>query len=138
MGDLFAATPDREAIGESPVTPQRLRGLLDLLDAGRINRTVARQVFGELLASPDEDAAAIVARLGLESVSDEGPIREAVRRAIEENPQPVGDFMRGKVAAKGRLVGATMKLLGGRGDAAVVNRLLDEELQEHRARLGAV
>ncbi len=138
MGDLFAATPDREAIGESPVSPHRLRGLLDLLDAGRINRTVAKQVFGELLASPGEDAAAIVARLGLESVSDEGPIREAVRRAIEENPQPVGDFLRGKVAAKGRLVGATMKLLGGRGDAAVVNRLLDEELQEHRARLGAV
>jgi Asp-tRNA(Asn)/Glu-tRNA(Gln) amidotransferase B subunit len=40
----------------------------------------------------------------------------------------VADFLKGKTAAKGRLVGATMKLLGGRGDAAVVNRLLDEEL----------
>ena len=56
-------------------------------------------------------------------------VPEAVRRAMAENPQPVADFRNGKVAAKGRLVGATMKLLGGRGEAAVVNRLLDEELR---------
>ncbi|HEX5503373.1 MAG TPA: Asp-tRNA(Asn)/Glu-tRNA(Gln) amidotransferase subunit GatB [Thermomicrobiales bacterium] len=128
-GDLFAATPDREALGASPLTPARLRGLLDLLDAGAINRTAAKQVFGALLAHPDEDAAAVVARLGLGRVSAEGPIREAARQALAENPQPVADFLRGKTAARGRLVGATMKLLGGRGDAAVVGSILDDELR---------
>ena len=61
---------------------------------------------------------------------DDGSIRMFRGHRVQHN------IARGP--AKGRLVGATMKLLGGRGDAAVVNRLLDEELQEHRARLGAV
>ncbi len=129
LRDVFAAVPDREAIGEWALTPARLRGLLDLLLAGTINPTVARHVFGELLDHPEQDAAAVVARLGLATVSDEAPIREAVRAAIAGNPKPVQDFLGGKGAAKGRLVGATMKALGGRGDVAIVNRLLEEELR---------
>ena len=127
-GDLFAAVSDREALDKHALTPARLRGLLDLIEAGTINRTVGKQVFEALLADPSADAATVVAERGLAQVSDEGPIREAVRRAIADNPQPVADFLKGKTAAKGRLVGATMKQLGGRADAAVVNRLLDEEL----------
>ncbi len=128
IGDLFAAVADREALARHALTPERLRGLLVLIEAGTINRTVGKQVFEALLADPTLDAATVVAQRGLAQVSDEGPLREAVRNAIAANPQPVSDFLSGKVAAKGRLVGATMKLLGGRGDAAVVNRLLDEEL----------
>ncbi len=127
-GPLFARV-SAETIGASPLTPERLRGLLDLLDAGTINRTVAQQVFDVLLDESDEDAATIVARKGLGLVGDDGAIREAVMQAIAANPQPVADFLGGKVAAKGRLVGVTMKLLAGRGDAAVVNRILDEELR---------
>ena len=128
-GPLFGAINDREAIGASPLTPARLRGLLDLLESGQINRTVAMQVFEELFDSPDEDAAAIVARKGLGKVGDEGAIRAIVRTVMAEHAQAVADFRGGKVAAKGRLVGATMKALAGRGDAAVVNKVLDEELQ---------
>ncbi|MGN6671952.1 MAG: Asp-tRNA(Asn)/Glu-tRNA(Gln) amidotransferase subunit GatB, partial [Thermomicrobiales bacterium] len=100
-----------------------------LIEAGTINRTVGKQVFEALLADPALDAATVVAQRGLAQVSDEAPIRDAIQQAIAANPQPVADFLSGKTAAKGRLVGATMKLLGGRGDIKVVNRLLDEELQ---------
>ena len=128
-GPLFAAVSDREALDESPLAPTRLRGLLDLLESGQINRTVAVQVFEELFDSPDEDAAAIVERKGLGKVGDEGAIRAIVRAVMAEHAQAVSDFRGGKVAAKGRLVGATMKALAGRGDATVVNKVLDEELQ---------
>jgi aspartyl-tRNA(Asn)/glutamyl-tRNA(Gln) amidotransferase subunit B len=128
-GPLFGAVSDREALGNSPLTPDRLRGLLDLLESGRINRTVAMQVFEELFESPDEDAAAIVQRKGLGKVGDEGAIREIVRAVMTEHAQAVSDFRGGKTAAMGRLVGATMKALAGRGDAAVVNKVLDEELK---------
>jgi len=128
-GPLFGAVSDREAIGASPLTPARLRGLLDLLESGQINRTVAVQVFEELFDSPDEDAAAIVRRKGLGKVGDEGAIRGIVRAVMIEHAQAVADFRGGKTAAKGRLVGAAMKALAGRGDARVVNKVLDEELQ---------
>ena len=127
IGPLFARI-NAETIGGSPLTPERLRGLLDLLAGGKINRTVAQQVFDALFDSPGEDAAAIVAREGLGLVGDDSAIRDAVLQAIAANPQPVADYLGGKTAAKGRLVGVTMKLLTGRGDASLVNRILDEEL----------
>ncbi len=130
-GPLFARV-NAETINTSPLTPERLRGLLDLLEAGKINRTVAQQVFDELFDSPGEDAAAIVARKGLGLVGDDGAIREAVGQAMAANQQSVADFLGGKTAAKGRLVGATMKLMGGRSDAKIVNRILDEELEKQR------
>ncbi len=131
LATLFARV-SAETIGTSPLTPGRLRGLLDLLEGGKINRTVAQQVFDELFDSPDEDAAAIVARKGLGLVGDDGAIRGAVGQAIAANAQAVADFLGGKTAARGRLVGATMKALGGRADAALVNRILDEELAKGR------
>ncbi len=130
-GPLFARV-NAETINTSPLTPERLRGLLDLLEAGKINRTVAQQVFDDLFDSPEEDAAAIVARKGLGLVGDDGAIREAIIQALAANQQSVADFLGGKTAAKGRLVGATMKLMGGRSDAKIVNQILDEELEKQR------
>lgn len=128
IGDLFALVSDRETIADVAPAPTRLSQLLDLLDAGTVNRTSAKQILAELMADRKSDPGQIATRLGLIQVGGEEPIRAAVRQAISENPQPVRDFMNGKTAARGRLVGATMRLLGGRGVATLVNRLLDEEL----------
>lgn len=127
-GDLFALAPDREAFAGWAPPAAQLSALLDLLEAGAVNRTSAKQILGELLTRPGDAPEEIATRLGLMQVGGEEPIRAAARQAIEENPQPLKDFLGGKTAARGRLIGATMRLLGGRGDARVVNRVLDEEL----------
>ena len=74
--------------------------------------------------SPDE----VVAARGLEVVSDEGALGEAVDRAIEANPDVAAKIRAGKVAAAGALIGAVMKEMRGQADAGRVRELVLERL----------
>jgi len=58
---------------------------------------------------------------------DENTLREAVCKAIANNPKAVADFRGGKDAAKMKIVGEVMKANRGAPND-VVRRLLDEEL----------
>jgi len=55
-------------------------------------------------------------------------ITAAVRQAIEENPQAVGDYRSGKKGALNFLVGQVMKKTRGRADPTLTNRLIRERL----------
>jgi aspartyl-tRNA(Asn)/glutamyl-tRNA(Gln) amidotransferase subunit B len=115
------------ALGELPITPEQVAGVQALVDAGRVNDKLARQVLDGVLAgegSPDE----VVVTRGLEVVSDEGALAEAVDKAIEANPDVAGKIRDGKVAAAGALIGAVMKDMRGQADAARVRELILEKL----------
>ncbi len=105
------------------ITPEQVAGIQALIDAGRINDKLARDVFDGVLAgegTPEE----VVAARGLEVVSDEGALGEAVDRAIEANPDVAQKIRDGKVAAAGALIGAVMKEMRGQADAARVRELI--------------
>jgi aspartyl-tRNA(Asn)/glutamyl-tRNA(Gln) amidotransferase subunit B len=110
-------------IADLGVAPGDVARVQALVDEGRINDKLARQVFDGLLAgegSPDE----VVERRGLAVVSDEGALSAAVDRAIEGNPAVADKIRDGKVAAAGALIGAVMKELGGKADAGQVRALI--------------
>jgi aspartyl-tRNA(Asn)/glutamyl-tRNA(Gln) amidotransferase subunit B len=97
--------------------------LQSLVDAGRINDKLARQVLDGVLlgeGSPEE----VVAARGLEVVSDTGALGAAVDEAIAANPDVAEKIRGGKVAAVGALVGAVMKATRGQADAATVKDLI--------------
>ncbi|MGH3459159.1 Asp-tRNA(Asn)/Glu-tRNA(Gln) amidotransferase subunit GatB [Aeromicrobium sp.] len=109
------------------ITPEQVAGIQALIDAGRVNDKLARQVFDGVLAgegSPEE----VVASRGLEVVSDEGALGDAVDRAIEANPDVAQKIRDGKVAATGALIGAVMKEMRGQADAGRVRELILEKL----------
>jgi aspartyl-tRNA(Asn)/glutamyl-tRNA(Gln) amidotransferase subunit B len=98
-----------------------------LVDSGRVNDKLARQVFEGVLAgegSPEE----VVDRRGLAVVSDDGALGEAVDRAIAANPEVAEKIRDGKVAAAGALIGAVMKEMRGQADAGRVRELVLERL----------
>ncbi|HET6626019.1 MAG TPA: Asp-tRNA(Asn)/Glu-tRNA(Gln) amidotransferase subunit GatB [Nocardioidaceae bacterium] len=110
-------------ISELPVTPADVAKVQALVDEGKINDKLARQVFDGVLAgegTPDE----VVAARGLAVVSDEGALSEAVDRAIEANPDVADKIRDGKVAAAGALIGAVMKEMRGQADAGRVRELI--------------
>jgi aspartyl-tRNA(Asn)/glutamyl-tRNA(Gln) amidotransferase subunit B len=110
-----------------PVTPGDVARVQALVDEGRINDKLARQVFDGVLAgegSPDE----VVAARGLEVVSDEGALSAAVDNAIAANPDVAAKIRDGKVAAAGALIGAVMKEMRGQADAGRVRELILEKL----------
>jgi len=110
-------------LAELPVRPAQIAQLQALVDAGRINDKLARQVLDGVLAGEGDPEELVVSR-GLAVVSDDGALSAAVDRAIEANPDVADKIRQGKVAAAGALIGLVMKDLRGQADAGRVRELI--------------
>jgi aspartyl-tRNA(Asn)/glutamyl-tRNA(Gln) amidotransferase subunit B len=114
-------------LDELGITPEQVAGVQALIDAGRVNDKLARQVLEGVLAGEGAPEEVVVAR-GLEVVSDDGALGSAVDAAIAANPDVAQKIRDGKVQAAGALIGAVMKEMRGQADAARVRELILEKL----------
>lgn len=110
-------------------TPENLAKLIGLIDAGYINRTVAKEVF-EVVFAENVDPESYVKEKGLLIVNDEGELRKTIQEIIASNPQSVEDYHNGKTKAMGFLVGQTMKAMKGKADPGMINTIVLELLQK--------
>lgn len=110
-------------------SPENLAKLIGLIDAGKINRTVAKEVF-EKVFDEDINPEHYVEEKGLVMVNDEGALRSTIEQIVDSNPQSVADFKGGKEKAIGFLVGQTMKAMKGKADPAMVNQILKDVLSK--------
>ena len=117
---------DADALSFAPV---HLASLIELVDAGTINGSVAKEVFEEIFKH-DIDPEKYVEEHGLKAVNDEGALRSTIEQVIRENPQSVEDYHSGKKKAMGFLVGQTMKALKGKANPAMVNQIVKELLEQ--------
>jgi len=127
--ELSQPADDERAIESSPITPERLAGLLKLVEAGTISGKIAKDVFQKMFVS-GEDARVIVSREGLTQVADEAALGAVIDRVIAQNPKAIEDYRRGKTVAAKALVGQVMKATGGKANPGIVNRLLEEKLSQ--------
>ena len=114
-------------IHESPVTPERLAGLLGLLEKGTIGTPQAKIAIEEMFKT-GKSAQAVVEELGLVQISDSGELEAAASQAIADNPQAVADYLAGKETAAKFLVGQVMKATRGKANPSVVSELIIEQL----------
>jgi len=113
-------------IDKFPLSPEGIAQLVTVSKSG-LKREKARDVYNHMLANGTTAEQSMLA-LDITVVSDEGKIREFVRKAIDANPQALTDFKAGKVKAADRIKGMVMKETKGQANAEVVNRILLEEL----------
>ncbi|WP_435126855.1 Asp-tRNA(Asn)/Glu-tRNA(Gln) amidotransferase subunit GatB [Halobaculum sp. D14] len=102
--------------------------LIELVDQDELTvknaeETVLRAMLDEGVA-PDE----VIEREGL-GKAGESEVVDAVRDAIEENPDAVEDYHEGEGGALNYLVGQVMQRTGGSADPGTVNELLRDELE---------
>lgn len=114
-------------IAASPVTPERLVSLLQMVDQGTISLKVAREIFPELYSS-GKTPEQIVQEKGLTQVSDEGALEQIIAEVLSKNPAQVAQFKEGKQQVLGFLVGQVMKASGGKANPGKVNELLRKRL----------
>ncbi len=114
-------------ISASPVTPERLVSLLQMVDKGVISLKVAREIFPELYRS-GKTPQQIVQEKGLTQVSDEGALDQIITDVLSKNPAQVAQFKEGKQQVLGFLVGQVMKTSGGKANPGKVNELLKKKL----------
>lgn len=112
---------------EIPFTPGQLSALIRMVDQGKINRTVAKEVF-EKIFKENINPAEYVEQHGLGMVADDGLLRSVIQKIIGDNPQSVADYKNGKTKAMGYIVGQTMKEMKGKADPGMVNRIVKEQL----------
>ena len=111
----------------SPVAPERLVSLLQLVEQGTISLKIAREIFPEIY-SKGKTPEQIVQEKGLIQVSDEGSLDKIIGEVIEKNPTQVVQFKEGKQQVLGFLVGQVMKTSGGKANPGKVNELLKKKL----------
>ena len=117
---------DAEEISFSPVN---LASLIELVEVGKINGAVAKEVFEQIFkenVNPEE----YVKAHGLESVNDEGQLEEIAIQIAKDNPQSVADYKAGKTKAIGFLVGQAMKATKGKANPGALNKLFAEILDK--------
>ena len=111
--------------------PVRLVELIRMVDDGTLSTSMARTVFEDMFESGDAPGA-VAKRRGLVQISDEGAVQAAVDEAIEGNPQPVADYLGGRDAALGFLVGQVMRITRGKANPQVAGDLLRQRLESMR------
>jgi len=115
-------------IGRSPVAPERLAGLIALIEKGAISGTIAKGVFEKMFAS-GQSAEDIVAAEGLAQLDDEAALLAIVDSVVAAEPDAVAQYRAGKAATFGFLVGRVMKAAAGKANPRRVNDLLRRRLE---------
>ena len=83
-------------IGEFPVGPEDLAGMIVLITDGTISTKIARaEVFPEMVGS-GVAARDVVEKKGLKQISDAGELETLVAKIVADNPKAAEDFKAGK------------------------------------------
>jgi aspartyl-tRNA(Asn)/glutamyl-tRNA(Gln) amidotransferase subunit B len=112
----------------SPVTPERLAGLVALVAAGTLGSAGAKQVFAALVEDPTATAEGVVAERGLGQIGDESALAAIVEEVVAAHPAQADQFRAGKEQLIGFFTGQVMRRSGGRAEPKAVQRLLRERL----------
>ncbi|MFI4948814.1 MAG: Asp-tRNA(Asn)/Glu-tRNA(Gln) amidotransferase subunit GatB [Alphaproteobacteria bacterium] len=127
MGDLFGAL-NKKGLGieQSPVAPERLGALIDLIAEGTISGRIAKDVFAEMVETGAAPGAIVDAK-GLVQLSDTGAIEAAVDAALAAHPAQRAQYA-ANPKVLGFFVGQVMRATQGKANPGVVNDLLKKKL----------
>jgi len=130
MGDLQSLlAAEGVDLVDSPVTPEKLAGMIALIEAGTISGKIAKDILPEIFAS-GKTADEIVKEKGLVQISDTGAVVAIVQQVLADNPGQVEQFKAGKQQVMGFLVGQVMKASQGKANPKLANDVLREELSK--------
>jgi aspartyl-tRNA(Asn)/glutamyl-tRNA(Gln) amidotransferase subunit B len=128
-GELSAAlNKSGLEIAESPISYQRLAGLLIRIADNTISGKIAKQIFEEMWQS-EAGADEIIETKGLKQITDTGAIEAIIDKIIADNPGQVEQYRSGKDKVFGFFVGQVMKAMLGKANPEEVNRMLKDKLQ---------
>lgn len=130
MGDVSAyLNKEQVELHDTPLTPDNLAGLIEIIEDGTISSKIAKRVFNELTKNGG-DPKVIVEEKGWVQISDPETLLPYVTEVLDANEQSVIDFKEGKGRALGFLVGQVMKATRGQANPPLVNKLLKEEIEK--------
>jgi aspartyl-tRNA(Asn)/glutamyl-tRNA(Gln) amidotransferase subunit B len=119
------ANADGKDVSDLAITPADVAELATLVESGKINDRIGREVLQAVLAG-EGNPAKIVADRGLEVVSDDTALQAAIDEALANQPDVLEKIREGKLQAAGAVIGAVMQAMKGQADAGRVRELIIE------------
>lgn len=115
------------SVREVGVSPARLADLVKAVEDGKVSNQKARDVFKALLGN-EKSVAEVIGELGLEQISDDSFLRQAIQNVVTAHPGPANDVRAGKKNSINFLVGQVMKQTKGQANPGLVLKMLEAEL----------
>ena len=127
-GELFALLNEKNIeIDQSPISPENLSKLINLISDGTISGKIAKTLFVEM-SKGDKDPKKIVEEKGLKQQSDPKELEKIIDKVILDNPDNVQKYKSGKDKLFGFFVGQVMKVSSGKANPKIVNDILKKKL----------
>ena len=124
MGEVLAQLKSSgEDVADFRVRPADLAQLLDLMSAGIVTHTSAKQIFTRMVATGDPPGQ-IAEREGLLRVDDDAQLVAWLDDVIAAMPTEAERYRAGEKRLQGALIGAAMKKSKGRADPQKLIQLL--------------
>ncbi len=120
---------EKKSINEFPIGSKQLSKFIQILQSGNITNKQAREIFNKMLMS-NEDVEILVKDINTTLLSDEGVLLKIIRDVINDNPQVVEEYKKGKNRVVSYIVGQVMKRTNGNADTSCLNKLIIKELKE--------
>ncbi|MDR5699908.1 Asp-tRNA(Asn)/Glu-tRNA(Gln) amidotransferase subunit GatB [Agromyces aerolatus] len=124
-GELTRLANQGDTDASALASPEHVAELAALVEAGTLTDRLARQVLEGVVAGEGSPQEIVDAR-GLAVVSDDGALIAAIDEALAAQPDVLAKIRDGKVQAAGAVIGAVMKAMQGKADAARVRELVLE------------
>lgn len=128
IGELTAQLNNAQLdITASPITPTQLAQLLDRITDNTISGKIAKTVF-ESMWQNQGTADEIIAKQGLQQITDTSAIEKIIDEVISANPHQLAEYRSGKEKLFGFFVGKVMQATQGKANPQQVNDLLKAKL----------
>ena len=118
-------------INDLPIPAKTIAGIIKLIDEGKINFSIASsKLFTALLQQPHKNAEDLVKELNLLQERNDDTVTLWVDQVINQMPEKVSEYKKGKKALIGLFAGEVKKLSKGKADMQMVNKILTERLKQ--------
>ncbi|MEM6260941.1 MAG: Asp-tRNA(Asn)/Glu-tRNA(Gln) amidotransferase subunit GatB [Bacteroidota bacterium] len=121
----------KQEITSFPLDSVQLTRFINLVEQRTITREAAMgEIWPRLLAKPDVDPRALAENLGLMARTDTSELEQAMKELVDQFPNEVARYRKGKKGLKGFFVGELMKKFGKKADPKTVSSMVIKVLEE--------
>ena len=118
-------------INNFPLRAKTIAGLIQLIDEGKINFSIASsKIFSALIQQPGKDALQVVTELNLLQESNDDTVTLWIDEVLNKMPEKVSEYKKGKKTLIGLFAGEVKKISKGKADMQIVNKILTEKLNQ--------
>jgi aspartyl-tRNA(Asn)/glutamyl-tRNA(Gln) amidotransferase subunit B len=128
-GELFSLLNEKNlSIDQLTIAPNAFADLINRIDGGEISASSGKVVLDEMFKS-NRSVSEIIDESGLRQISDPDQIKNVVSHVLEENPQQLDQYLKGKYSLRDWFFGQVMRATKGRADPKLVRKALESHLK---------